>query len=166
MGTDPVQFMSQEVKIDYRIRTNPNQATYQKQLRGRKIIGHRCPGCEFVYVPPRGYCPMCVVVTSERDEVEVADVGTVTSFTVIRPIQYHGQEETDPYALASILLDGSGSTLGQQRLAGVDPETVRTGMRVKADWLEEESGGGFQIAAWSPSEEPDVSPESVEEHVS
>ena len=69
-------------------------------------------------MPPKGYCPMCVVETTEKDVVEIADNGTVASFTVITPIQYRGQEEKDEYVLANILLDGASGTVGQQRIGG------------------------------------------------
>ncbi len=32
--------------------------------------------------------------------------GTVTNYTVVTPVQYYGQEETEPFVRASILLDG------------------------------------------------------------
>ena len=81
------------------------------------ILGQRCPSCSLVFVPPRAFCPMCTVAMGEEHEVEVADRGMVTSFTILTPIQYHGQQEREDYALASILLDGADGTVGQQRLA-------------------------------------------------
>ena len=52
-------------------------------------------------------------------------------------LQYPGQEETEKYVVASVLLDGSDSTIGQQRIEGVPHNEVRSGMRVKAEWIPE-----------------------------
>ena len=64
-----------------------------------------------VYVPSRGYDALERVQMTEADDVEVADRGAVSSFTVITPVQYYGQEETEPYIRASILLDGTDSPI-------------------------------------------------------
>ena len=70
--------------------------------------------------------------------MELADPGTVTAFTVLTPIQYHGQKEREDYALASVLIDGANGTVGQQRLTDVPLDQIRTGMRVEAVWVPEE----------------------------
>ena len=102
----PIRFMQQVISLDYVMRASPINRTFGRRLRGGEIVGHRCPSCGLVYVPPRGFCPICVVETSEADEVEISDRGIVTSWTVLTPIQYHGQTEREDYALASVLLDG------------------------------------------------------------
>ena len=68
-----------------------------------------------MYVPSNGYDNLERVEMTEADDVEVADRGAVSSFTVITPVQYYGQKETDPYIRASILLDGA-----DQPITGVD----------------------------------------------
>src|ERR1041385_4046037 len=111
--------MEQMVDLEYRVVGSPTAIRFAKSMNAGKIIGHKCPSCGKVYVPPRGYCPLCVVETSAKDEVEIADHGTVASFTILTPIQYRGQQEKDDYALAQILLDGASGTVGQQRIAGI-----------------------------------------------
>jgi len=32
-----------------------------------------------VYVPGKGYCPICVVETTDKDEIEVSDRGRISS---------------------------------------------------------------------------------------
>ena len=105
------------------------------------------------------------------------DTGVVTSFTVITPIQYRGQKEKDEYVLANLLLDGADSTIGQQRIGGIDE---RRGAHGHA----RESGVGLArgpvrkkaavcaagaSAPWSstgsPSGEPDATQEHFQEHV-
>jgi uncharacterized OB-fold protein len=171
---EPVQFMSQLVSLDYKVRTAPVTVRFTEQLNKGLITGHKCPQCGLVYVPPKGFCPICVVTTDERNEVQVGDKGTVTSFTVLTPIQYYGQEEREEYALASILLDGADGTVGQQRLSDVPLDKVRMGMRVEAVWAAEGERGegdargygfGSAISGWRPSDEPDVDSAHYAEHV-
>ena len=171
---DP-RFMEQMVDLEYRIVVSPTAKRFAQSMADGKIIGHKCPSCGKVYVPPKGYCPMCVVETSDKDEVAIADQGTVASFTILTPIQYRGQKEKDDYALANILLDGASGTVGQQRFAGVTTAEVRMGMRVKAIWNppEERGGGddprgwglGEAIKHWEPNGEPDAPFETYREHM-
>src|ERR1039458_575961 len=132
--TEDVKFIEHLVSLDYAVRTSPMQRRFGEQMDQHRLVGHRCPSCRLVYVPPKGFCPLCVVATTEEDEVEVADRGTLTSFTVLTPIQYRGQKEREDYVLASILLDGADSTIGQQRIEGIANDQVRMGMRVSAAW--------------------------------
>jgi uncharacterized protein len=173
---EPVKVMEQMVALDYKIRRSPTQERFDEAMREGRITGHRCPSCSRVYVPPKGFCPLCVVQTGQADEVEVGDHATVTSFTILTPIQYRGQKEQERYALASLLLDGADSTVGQQRIEGVPLDDIRMGMRVRAAWRPTEERGdggggamrwgvGDAISHWEPSGEPDAAPESYQEHV-
>jgi uncharacterized OB-fold protein len=175
-SAEPVRFMQQVISLDYAVRVSPVARAFGRHLREGRIVGHRCPSCGLVYVPSRGYCPICVVATSEADEVEVADRGFVTSWTVLTPIQYHGQQERADYALASILLDGASGTVGQQRLVDIELDKIRMGMRVEAVWApESERGGGAgggmagygfgnAITGWRPTGEPDAPASEYEKH--
>jgi uncharacterized protein len=171
----PVRFMTQHIALDYAVRVSPLAERFGEQLRSGRIVGQRCPSCGLVYVPMRAFCPMCTVAMGEEDELELADRGIVTSFTVLTPIQYHGQKERDDYALASILLEGADGTVGQQRLTGVPLDQIRMGMRVEAVWAPPEErasaagdrgyGFGNAITAWRPTGEPDAPTDEFAEHV-
>jgi uncharacterized OB-fold protein len=174
-STEPVRFMQQHIALDYVTRTSPIAARFADGLERGVILGRRCPSCGLVFVPPRTFCNICTVAMSEEDELEVADRGVVTAFTILTPIQYHGQQEREDYALASILLDGADGTVGQQRLVGVPLEQVRTGLRVRAVWAPEGQRGtgggsalgfgfGGAITGWEPTGEPDADPALVAEH--
>ncbi|MCZ6783861.1 MAG: Zn-ribbon domain-containing OB-fold protein [Proteobacteria bacterium] len=173
MADEPVTTMEQMVSLEYKIHSTPLQRSYGRALREGRITGHKCPECSLVYSPPTGFCSLCVVPTSEQHEVEIADRGTITSFTIVDPIQYRGQEEREVYALASILLDGASGSIGQQRIGDVAPDEVRMGMRVEAAWLpeEERKGGAAQAALggairhWRPNGEPDRPLEEFAEHI-
>ena len=170
-----LKFMKQVIGLDYVTRISPVNAEFGRRLVEGTISGHKCPQCGLVYVPPRGFCPICVVETTwEDDAVDVADTGIVTSWTVLTPIQYHGQTERQDYALASILLDGADGTIGQQRLAAVALDEIRMGMRVEAVWAdpsERGTGGdprgygfGDAITGFRPNGEPDAHRASYERH--
>ena len=174
MSNEPVRFMQQMVSLEYKFIASPIMVEFGKALHDRRVVGHRCPTCERVYVPPTGFCAICVVPTNTQDHgVEVADHGIVTSFTVVDPIQYHGQQEKEVYVLASILLDGASGTMGQQRIAGAPASDVRMGTRVRAVWLADNERKGFDprapltgaIKHWSPSGEPDAPLETFAEHI-
>ena len=168
--TDPVQFMSQMTAVEYRL-PEPSllRVHFAEAIAEGRIIGHKCPECGKVYMPPRGYCPLCVVPTGDADEVEVADRGTITTFSVITPLQYQGQEETEDYVQATILLDGSDTTLMVQRIVDLPIADVHTGharaRRCGRPEAEREAprrlparnlGLGEAITGWKPTGEPDT----------
>jgi uncharacterized OB-fold protein len=169
--------MEHFVSLTYSEALTPNLERYVDALLDGRIVGHKCPSCGKVFVPGKGYCPLCVVETTAADEVEVADTGTVTGFTIVAPVRYYGQEETEPFVHASVLLDAADSTLGGQDIVGVPHEEIRSGMRVRAVWLpkEQRSGEGISNRGWGgvasviesfeATGEPDLAREKFEEHI-
>jgi uncharacterized OB-fold protein len=175
----PVQFMSHHTAVEYKI-PEPSLLSihFAQELAKARIIGHRCPQCSKVYMPPRGYCPLCVVETTEADEVEVAPRGTVTTFSIITPLQYQGQEEHDDYVQGTILLDGADTTIMVVRMDGIPLADMRMGMRVQVIWPPEAErsvsasssgaramGLGDAVAGWEPTGEPDLTREQIAEHI-
>lgn len=169
--------MEHLVTLTYRERLTPNLNRFVDGLLHGRLIGHRCPVCRRVYVPSKGYCPLCVVATGEGDEVEVSQHGTLTGFTIITPVQYYGQEASEPFVFASVLLDGADTPLGGQDIVGVPHEQLRTGLRVKAVWrpaeernvegISNRSWGGLDqvIAAFEATGEPDAGEDVYKEHL-
>ena len=169
--------MEHHVALTYEEELTPILERYVDALIDGRIVGHKCPQCGRVYVPGKGYCPLCVVATAEKDEVEVADTGTVTGFTIITPVAYYGQQETEPFVYASVLLDGAASNLGGQDIVGIAHDEVRSGLRVKAKWLPKEKrsgegvsnrgwgGVGSAIESFEPSGEPDMDRAKFQEHI-
>jgi len=175
---EPVQFMSHFTTVEYALPDpSPLNVHFAEELAKGRIIGHKCPACGMVYMPPRGYCPLCVVETTAKDEVEVADRGTITTFSVITPLQYQGQEETADYVQATILLDGSDTTIMVAHLDGIAIADVHSGLRVRAVWAPEaERGGatgslarqmglGSAVTSWEATGEADVPREHFAEHI-
>jgi uncharacterized OB-fold protein len=169
--------MEHLVTLTYREKLTENPNRYADGLLEGRIIGHKCPSCGRVFVPGKGYCSLCVVPTTEADEVELPDTGTVTGFTIITPVAYYGQEKTEPFVYASVLLDGADTTMGGQDITGVSHAELRTGLRVKAKWKPEgersvegmsnRGWGGFGdvVESFEATGEPDASPEVYKEHL-
>ncbi|HEY8527904.1 MAG TPA: Zn-ribbon domain-containing OB-fold protein [Acidimicrobiales bacterium] len=169
--------MEDFVSISYREPLTPNLERFADGLLAGKLIGQKCPACGRVYVPGKGYCPLDVVEMGPDDEIEVSDTGTVTGFTIITPIRYYGQKETEPFVHASVLLDGADNALGGQDITGIPHEEIRAGLRVRAVWqppaersvegLSNRGWGGVAgvISSFEPTGEPDADPEQFQEHI-
>ena len=169
----PVVMMEEIVSLEYTTLATDVGMRFMDCLIEGRIIGHKSKQSGLVYVPPKGYCLMTGSPTTADDEVEVSDHGVVTGFTIIEPIQYPGQEETERYVQAQVLLDGASSSLGLCRIQDIPFEEVRAGLRVKAVWRPPEerqqtivdSWGGRAISSciqhWVPSGEPDADPASI-----
>jgi uncharacterized OB-fold protein len=140
------------VRLHYMHTASPGESFYLRGLAQRRLLGQRCDVCGQVYVPPRGTCPADGVPT--REEVELAESGTVTTFCVVN-VGYPGQKVTPPYVAAQILLDGADIAFGHLVL-GCDAGEVRMGMRVKAVWGEE------GVSHFEPNGEADAPYESYE----
>ena len=173
----PVTMMDYFMQLEYHELLCPVVRRFSSQLLEGRLVGHKCPSCGLVYVPPRGYCPICVVPTTDADEVGLSDHGTVTNYTVVTPVQYYGQQETEPFVRASILLDEPGGMMNLQDIVDIPVEDVHVGMRVEAVWkpvgersvddISNRSWGSAEgcIVGWRPTGEPDVPPEQFQDRV-
>jgi uncharacterized OB-fold protein len=108
------------------------------------------------------------VTTRAEHGVRVADRGTVTTYTIIDPIQYYGQQEKRPYVQANVILDGASSAITYARVDDLPAGEMRAGLRVRAVWkpVEERDAGVGEafgnrglmgcISHFAPSGEPDA----------
>jgi uncharacterized OB-fold protein len=174
-GPEPVTISEHLIGVTIAEHLTPHRKRFIAALLDGRILGQRSPVSGKVYVPPRGYDNLERVPMGEEDDVVVADTGAVSSFTVITPIQYHGQQETEPYIRASILLDGTDQAINQVDVRDIPPEDFRVGMRVRAVWLppERRTGAGIDnrgaawdgvIERWEPTGEPDDDPRRLQEY--
>ncbi len=170
-----MRFMQQHIALDYVMRVSPLSRAVRRPARrtaassGTGARRARWCTCR------RGRSARCARWPwADDDEVDLADQGTVTSYTVLTPIQYHGQQERDEYALASILLDGADGTVGQQRLVDVSLDKHPHGDAGRGGVGSEERRATPAIAASAsatpspaggPIDEPDVPEAEFAEHV-
>ena len=89
--------------------------------------------------------------------------GTITNYTIITPVQYPGQTETEPFARVHVLLDGTDVVLGYQtahrrarttRCASACGSR-RCGRRRPSDRTSPRHAEG-RLVGWMPTGEPDV----------
>jgi uncharacterized OB-fold protein len=151
------------VRLHYLHSASAEESRYLRGLAEGKVIGQRCPACGKVYVPPRGACPVDGVPTTT--DVELGDVGTVTTFCVVN-VPFQGQRVPSPYVAASVLLDGADIAF-QHLILGCEPAEVRMGMRVRAVWKPPEQWGttSENIDHFEPTGEPDAPYDSYAHHL-
>jgi uncharacterized protein len=161
-GADPGMIIT-PVRLHYQHSASAEESRYLRGLREGKVIGQRCPACGKVYVPPRGACPVDGVPTTT--DVELPDVGTVTTFCVVN-VPFQGQRVPAPYVAAQVLLDGADIAF-QHLILGCDPAEVRMGMRVHAVWKPREEWGttSENIDHFEPTGEPDAPYDSYAHHL-
>jgi len=159
----PVQAIDCPTRLEYTYAPGRASTRFLRAIAEKKLMGQRCPGCGKVYIPSRGACARCGLPTA--DEVEVADTGTVVSFTIVR-VPSQNIDIPLPYAAGSILLDGADIPF-QALLRDCPVEDVRMGMRVRAVWApDDELDTTFQnIRHFVPIDEPDVPFEQFREHL-
>jgi uncharacterized OB-fold protein len=162
-GREPVTMITTPVQLHYMHSASAEESRYLRGLAEGKVIGQRCPACGKVYVPPRGACPTDGVPTTT--DVELPDVGTVTTFCVVN-VPFQGQRVPSPYAAASVLLDGADIAF-QHLILGCDTSEVRMGMRVRAVWKPREEWGttSENISHFEPTGEPDAPYETYAHHL-
>jgi uncharacterized OB-fold protein len=149
------------VRLQYTVNAGRASSRFLRGLLERRILGQRCPVCKKVNVPPRGACPTCGVPTEE--DVQLSETGTVTTFCIIN-INFDAKARALPYACASILLDGSDTTLFHL-IQEMNPAELRMGTRVRAVWADEPLPSLESIAHFKPTGEPDAPFESYREHL-
>ena len=155
---DPVTITVTPVRLRYEHTASAAESAYLRGLADGRLIGRRCPACGKVYVPSRGVCPADGVPADEA--VELPDIGTVTTFSIVN-VGYPGQQVTPPYVAAAVLLDGADIAF-QHLILGCEPDEVHLGMRVRAVWRPREDWDttAENISHFAPAGEPDAAYET------
>jgi uncharacterized OB-fold protein len=130
---EPVRSVRTPAQLDYVFTAGDATTRFLTGITHKKIIGQRANPTSRVYVPPRGADPELGAATPI--EVEVAQVGTVTSYCVVN-LQFYGSVMEIPYTSALILLDGSDLSI-MHLIQECPVEDVRVGMRVEAVWRDD-----------------------------
>jgi uncharacterized OB-fold protein len=133
------------VAFDYTRSTGPVIGRFLSGLRDGVVVGGRTSSGKVV-VPPLEFDPETHEATTEF--VEVASVGTVTSWTWV-PEPVKDQPFDRPFAFALVTLDGADVPF-LHALDVSSPDEVSTGMRVRVRWAAERTGAITDIAAFEP----------------
>jgi uncharacterized protein len=159
---EPVTMMDYNASITYRTPVTENVQRAERATEEGRFLGLRCPTCGRTYTGGKGYCPIDTIELTVADEVDLPQTGVVTNYTIITPIQYPGQTETDPFSRVHVLLDGSDVVMGYQELIEVPIDQVRIGLRVAAVWAsegekrEEHGRMDSNLVGWIPTGQPDI----------
>jgi uncharacterized OB-fold protein len=175
-GEGEVEMTEHLISLDFVEPLSEHRVRHAEALLDGRFVGAKSPASGKVFFPSKGYDPLSRVRMTAADDVELPFTGTVVSYTVITPVQYYGQEETEPYIRAAVLLDGADTTLGQQDIRDIPIDEFRSGLRVRAILRpkEERSVEGMDnrwgnvgnvVERWEPTGEPDVPFEEYREHV-
>jgi uncharacterized OB-fold protein len=160
---DPVTGIVVPIELDYLYAASPEESLFYSSVAEGKLVGQRCPTCQKVYIPPRSACP--ADGTPTREEVELSDSGTITTFCIVN-VPFLGQRITPPYVSAYVLLDGADIAL-LHLILDVPADEVRMGMRVKAVWKPREEWGTTieNISHFAPTGEPDADYDTYKNHL-
>lgn len=160
---EPIGVVEHPIRLEYDYTPGQAQSRFLRAVAEGRIIGHRCPSCEKVYVPPRGVCSMCG--DQFLDEViEIGHTGTLVTYSVTNVPSKNIDLEL-PYVNAEVLLDGADTT-SMFLMRGVKPDEVRLGMRVRLHWKprDEWEITLANIEYVEPIDEPDVAYDEIKEY--
>lgn len=149
---DFVEVMESPVVLSYNFSAGFATAKFLRHAKKGKLVGQRSSVTGKVTIPPRGADPETGTPTTE--EVELAQTGTVISFTVVHlPIPNNPIQP--PYIIANILLDGADQTF-IHLVSECDNDAVEMGTRLQAVWKDESEWeySAENIKYFRPIDEP------------
>jgi uncharacterized protein len=150
-----------KLSFDYTRSVGPVLSQFFTALRERRIVGVRGSDGR-VHVPPAEFDPVSYEPLSQI--VPVASVGTVVSWTW-QPEPLEGQPLQRPFAWALIKLDGADTALLHAIDVGAagSAESITTGARVHAHWVDEPQGAVTDIAYFSLGEQAEPAAQAAGE---
>ncbi len=157
---EPVTMMDYDASITYRTPVPRNAIRAEQATAEGRFLGLQCPSCGRTYIGGKGCCPVDSIELTADHEVDLPQTGVLTNYTIITPIQYPGQTETEPFARVHVLLDGTDVVMPYQAVIEVPNDQVRIGMRVAAVWASDAekttAGSAENLVGWMPTGEPDI----------
>ena len=127
----------------------PDTAPFWKATGSGQLTYQVCGRCGGIVFYPRRHCTHCTSLDLAWHTS--AGVGTIYTYTTIRQ---HGQEffrRRVPYVVAFVDLDEGFRMLAE--IAGMKPDEVRIGRRVRLDW---EDHGEVRVPIFRPEQSSDV----------
>ena len=110
-----------------------NDHAFVQHLADGRLQAARCPDCESIFVPPRGFCPNCHA--SELQWKTLSGRGRLAAFTCITLgppwMAKRGYDRDNPYCLGVVELHEGPRVVA--RIEGVDarqPESIKPGLSV------------------------------------
>jgi uncharacterized OB-fold protein len=159
---EPVTMMEYNASITYNTPIPNNVVRGEVANQEGRFLGQKCPECGRLYTSQKSFCPIDNIELTEEHETDLPQTGVVSNYTIIEPVQYPGQTETERFSRVHVKLDGVDVVLGFQVLIDVPVDQVRTGMKVSAVWASEGEATDLdpraegRLIGWIPTGEPDV----------
>ncbi|EGD53574.1 Zn-ribbon domain-containing OB-fold protein [Gordonia neofelifaecis] len=113
--------------------TGDNEFFFEGCRRGELRI-QKCGDCEALRHPPTPVCPHCR--SAERSHIVASGAATLHSYTVV----HHPKDDAFDYPLAVGLVDLPEGTRFVADIAGIDPENLTLGMRLRFTFTEHAHG--------------------------
>lgn len=139
------------LEYPYTRSTGPVIGRFMTELRdGPRLLGSRLADGR-VLMPPTEYDPDTGAALDADGMVEVGPGGTVATWAWVQhPRPEHPLDH--PFAWALVTLDGADTAMLHAVDAG-DETRMKTGMRVRALFADERTGGIRDLACFAPEEE-------------
>ena len=159
----PVTVLHTPVVLEYDYSAGQSASRFLRAIAEGRLLGQRCPVDGRVYFPSRGSCPQHAATFGD-EVVELADKGTIVTFSIVRVPSKNIPLEL-PYIAVNVLLDGADTVL--MHVLDADLDAVHMGMRVQAVWKprEEWTTSTENILFFRPIDEPDADYDSYKEHI-
>ncbi len=137
------------VTFEYHYRVGSFMERYLDELADKKIVGVECPKCGRVLVPPRSVCGSCF--TRPEKWVEVGPQGELRNYTVAHVEIVDGEikDSEEPRIIGMVKLDGADSLVCGV-VEGVSEEDLKTGLRLKAVFVDEPKGSVKDLDHFEP----------------
>ncbi len=163
--SEPIEVLRLPVELEFQYTAGKSASRFLRGLEQGKLLGQRCPVDGRVYFPTRGCCPQHGVPMATEGCVELPDVGTLVTYSIVRVPSANIPLEL-PYVTVQVLLDGA-DTVMMHVLGECELEDVHMGMRVKAKWKPEEEWETSvgNILYFVPLDGPDAPYDSYKEHI-
>lgn len=106
--SEELVFIPGKWELPYHYAAGKVASHFFTELRdSKKLLGVKCPQCNRVMMPPRGFCERCFVKADEF--VEVGHQGTIEAFTITME-KWPGNPDP-PFAVAYVKLDGADTAI-------------------------------------------------------
>ena len=126
---DEIRYWPGDMPVEHRYTPGVAGEVFFTALRDRGVLlGSRCEGCAYTYVPARLFCERCFAELAA--DTEVGPQGTLVSFT-IGFVGIEGEPLEEPETFGLVKLDGADAML-LHRVLDVGDEPPEIGERVEA----------------------------------
>ncbi len=131
----------------------PMMQRFIEALADRRILGAKCPGCGYTYVPPRSRCGKCYGAIDEKNLLDLSGRGTLMSYTEahVKPDGNGNLQDLEkPMLVGAVKLDDADSMLFMP-VEGVKPADLKEGLKLKIRWREDAKGELADMRCFEPA---------------